>query len=94
MEIKVYNFILNGRNIFGQRVKNNLRTCDYVRKIATGQGDDYTTVCLRDYLCFKKYYKFIAIDLSKQQKLDADRKAMQKINFTGNLSRCNNIFHY
>ena len=35
----------------------------------------------------KKYYKLIAIDLRKQQKLDADPKAIEEINFTGNLSR-------
>ena len=29
----------------------------------------------------------IAIDLSKQQKLDADPKAIKQINFTGNLDR-------
>ena len=47
-----------------------------------GKGDDYTTGCLLDYPYFKKYYKLIAIDLSKQQTLDADPKAMQQINFT------------
>ena len=36
---------------------------------------------------FKKYYKLIAIDLSKWQKQDADPKATQQINFTGNLDR-------
>ena len=41
-------------------------------KIATGQGDNYTTGCLLDYPCFKEHYKLIAIDLGKQQKLDAD----------------------
>ena len=56
-------------------------------KIAAGQGNDYTTGCLLDYPCFKKYYKLISIDLRKQQKLDADPKAIQKINFSGNLSR-------
>ena len=40
-----------------------------------------------DYPCFKKYYKLIAVDLSKQQKLDADPKAKQQINFTGALTR-------
>ena len=60
---------------------------DNIRKIATGQADDYTTGCLLDYLYFKNYYKLIAIDLSKQQKLDTDPKAIQQINFTGNLSR-------
>ena len=36
---------------------------------------------------FKKYYQLIAIDLSKQQKLDADPKAIKQINFPGNLDR-------
>ena len=46
------------------------------------QGTDYTTGCLLDYPYFKKYYKLIVIDFSKQ---DADRKAIQKINFNGNV---------
>ena len=40
-----------------------------------------------DYNYFKKHYKMIAIDLSKQQGPDADPKAIQQINFTGNLDR-------
>ena len=44
-----------------------------MRKIATGHCDDCTTGFLLDYPYFKKYYKSIAIDLSKQQKLDADQ---------------------
>ena len=38
---------------------------DNIRKIATGQGDNYTSGCLQDYPYFKNYYKLIAIDLSK-----------------------------
>ena len=72
---------------FDQTVKNALRTYDNIRKIATGQGDDYTTGSLLDYPYFEKYYKLIAIDLSKQQKLDADPKAIQQINFTRNLTK-------
>ena len=45
------------------------------------------TGCLLDYTFFKKYYKLIAKDLSKQQKLDADPKALKQINFTGNLDK-------
>ena len=54
-----------------------------------------TTGCSLDYNCFIKH-KMMAIDLSKQQALDADPKAIQKINFTGNLSGNKNInvFHY
>ena len=51
---------------------------DSIWKIATGQGDNYTTGCLLDYNCFKNYCKMIAIDLSKQQALDADLKTIQK----------------
>ena len=79
--------MINGRDFFDQPIKNDLKAYDNIRKIATGQGDDYTTGCLLDYPYFKRYYKLIAIDLSKQQKLDADPKATQKINFTGNLDR-------
>ena len=47
----------------------------------------YTTGCLLDYPYFKDYCKMIAIDLSKQQALDTDPKAIQQINFTGNLNQ-------
>ena len=40
-----------------------------------------------DYLYFKNYYKLFAIDLSKQQNLDANPKTIQKVNFTENLRR-------
>ena len=70
------------RNLLIQLVKNNLRTIyDNIWKIETRQGDDYTTGCLLDYLYFKTYYKLIAIDLSKQQELDAELKAIKHINF-------------
>ena len=50
---------------------------DNIRKIATGQGDDYTTGCLLDYNYFKEHYRLIAIDLSKQQKLDTNPNLIQ-----------------
>ena len=61
-----------------------------VRKIATGQGDDYATGYLLDYPYFKKNYKMISIDLSKQKALDADPRAIQQINFIANLDRAAN----
>ena len=63
-------------------------------KNVTGQGDDYTTSCLLDYIYFKNYYKMIAVDLSKQQALDTDPKAIQKNNFTPNLDRAGNARFY
>ena len=61
-----------------------------IRRIVTGKGDDYTTVCLLDYCYFKKNYKMIAVDLSKQQAIDADPTAIQQTNFTANLDRPGN----
>ena len=61
-----------------------------LEKIATGKGDDYTTGCLLDYPYFKENYKMIAIDLSRQNELDADPRAIQQINFTANLDRAGN----
>ena len=79
--------MIDERNFLDQPIKNDLKTYDKIRKIATGQGDDYTTECLLDCPYFKKYYKLIAIDQSKQQKLDADPKTVQQINSTENISR-------
>ena len=59
--------MIDGRNVFDQPVKNNLITYDNIRKTVTGQGDDYTTGCLLDYNYCDKYYKMIAIDLSKKK---------------------------
>ena len=73
VEIKDYNVINDGQNFFEQPLKNDLRTYN-IRKITIGQEDDYTTGYLLDYTYFKE--KLIAIDLSKQQALDADAKAM------------------
>ena len=86
--------MIDGKSIFDQPVKDDKVTYENIRKIATGQGDDYTTGCLLDYTYFKKYYKMIAIDLSKQQALDADPKAIQQINFTANLDRAENTRLY
>ena len=56
---------------------------DEVRKVSTGQDDDYTTGCLLDYVYFKDNYRLIGVDLSKQNALDADPRAIQQIVFQG-----------
>ena len=94
VEIKDYNIMINGENFFDQPIKNNKVTYDNIRKIATGYGDDYTTGCLLDYPYFANNYKVIAVDLSKQQALDADPRAIQQINFTANLDRDGNTRVY
>ena len=94
VETKDYNVMIDGKNFFDQPIKNDKVTYENIRKIAAGRGDDYTTGCLLDYTYFKKYHKIIAVDLSKQQALDADPKAIQQINLTANLDRARNIRIY
>ena len=66
--------------------KNDPRTHDNIRKIATSKEDDYTTGCLLDFTYFKENHKLIAIGVSKQQGLDGGPKAIQHIYFTRNLA--------
>ena len=77
VEIKDYNVMIDGRNFFDQPINSMNKTYENIRRIAIGQGDDYTTGSLLDYSYFKENYKLIAIDLSKQQALDADPRAIQ-----------------
>ena len=94
VEIKDYNIMTNSENVFDQPIKNNKVTYENIRKNATGQGDDYTIGCLLDYSYFADTYKMIAVDLSKQQALDADPGAIQQINFYANLDRVGNTRVY
>ena len=71
-----YNVMIDGQNVFDQPVKNDQRTYDKIRKVMSGQRDDYTTGSLLDFVDFKIFYKTIAIDLSKQQALYDNPKAI------------------
>ena len=87
VEIKYYNAMIDGRNLFDRPINSMTKTFENIRKISTGQGDDYANGCLLDYSYFRENYKMIAIDLSKQQALNADQRTIQQINFTANLDR-------
>ena len=54
LEIKNYNIEIDGRNFYDQSIDDLIKQCDEVRKISTGQSDDYTTGCLLDFACFEK----------------------------------------
>ena len=90
VEIKDYNIMIDGRDFFDQPINIMNKTYENIRKIATGKGDDYKTGCLLDYPYFKDHYKMIAVDLRKQQELDADPRKIQQINFTASLDRAGN----
>ena len=79
--------MIDGRNVFDKPINSMTKTRENIRKLATGQGDDYTTGCLLDYSYFKDHYNMITMDLSKQQALDVDPRAIQQINLTAKLDR-------
>ena len=83
VKIENYNIEIDGRNLYDQPINDSIKQYDEVRKVSTGQGDDYTTGCLLDFAYFEKNYRLIAAGLSKQKALDVDPRAIQQIIFTG-----------
>ena len=65
VERKDYNVMIDDKNFFDQPINSELKAYENVRRIATGKGDDYTTVCLLHYSYFKENYKMIVIDIGK-----------------------------
>ena len=85
VDIAKYKVLINGRNLYDQSINDLIKQYDEIRKIATGQGDDYATGCLLDYQYFKNHCKLIAVGLSKQEELDVDPRDTQQIEFYGML---------
>ena len=78
VRVNDFNILIDGKSFFDLPVKNEEEACDKII-----DNNDYTTGNLLDFAYFKKHYKLIAIDLSKQTKL----KDPQQINFIGKCSR-------
>ena len=85
VNIANYNVLIDGRNVYDQPINDMIKQYHEIRKITTGQGDNYTIGCLLDYQYFKDYDNLIATDLSKQEELDTDSTAIQQIEFYGML---------
>ena len=65
--IRNHNVIINGKNFYDQSIDSDINVCyQAIRKLATGQGEDYTARCLLDYDYIKNHYKLITIDSSKR----------------------------
>ena len=80
--IKDFNVLIDGKSIFDVPVKNKEGAYEKIMSIT--KNNDYTTGNLLDYEYFSKYYKLIAIDLSKQIELE-NPDLRQQINFIGKL---------
>ena len=87
IDLNKYNVIIDGRNFYDNPIESDIEKYRELKKVMTGKGEDYTTGFLLDYNYFKKHYKLVAVDLSKQKELDADPTAIQQFNFF-NLSIC------
>ena len=85
VKITNYNVLIDGRTSYDQPINDQIKKHNDIRNTETEQGDDYTTGCLLDYQYFKDHYQLIAVDLRKQKELDADSRAIQRIEFYGML---------
>ena len=81
IDLNKYNIIIDGRNFYDNPIESNIEKYRELEKVMIGKGEDYTTGSLLDYDYFKKNYKLVAADLSKQKELDADPRAIQQIEF-------------
>ena len=81
IDLKKYNVIIDGRNFYDNSIESDIEKYRELKKAMIGKGEDYTTGSLLDYNYFKKHYKLVAVDLSKQKELDADPRAIQEIEF-------------
>ena len=54
VKIENYNIEIDGRNFYDQSINDSIKQYNEIRKISTGQGDDYTTGCLLDFVYFEK----------------------------------------
>ena len=81
--VKDFNIIIDKLAFFDLPIKTEEE--EYEKIIDISKNNEYTTGNLLDYDYFKKYYKLIAVDLSKQQVLQENEDLIQEINFTGRL---------
>ena len=92
IDINQYNVTIDGLNFYDNPIESDIEKYRELKKVMIGKGDDYTTGSLLDYNYFKKHYKLVAIDLSKQKELDADPRAIQQIEFKYMLSTNSTIY--
>ena len=76
IDLNKYNVIIDGRNFYDNPIESDIEKYRELKKVIIGKGED-----LLDFGYFKKHYKLVAVDLSKQKELDADPRAIQQIEF-------------
>ena len=81
--IKNYNVIINGKNFYDEAIDSSIKRYEEIRKLTTGQGQDYITGFLLEYGYIKSHCRLVGVDLSRQKESDVDPKAIQQIDLAG-----------
>ena len=81
IDLNKYNVIIDGRNFYDNPIESDIEKYRELKKVMIVKGEDCTTGSLLDFNCFKKHYKLVAVDLSKQKELDAD-PSVNKLNLS------------
>ena len=66
VKIENCNIDIDRINFYDKPINDLIKQYDEVRKVSTGQGDDYTNGCSLEFAYFKNNYRLIAADLSKK----------------------------
>ena len=91
-DLNKYNVIIDGRNVYDNPIEIDIEKYRELKKVMIRKGEDYNTGSLLNYNYFKKHYKLVAVDLSKQKELDADPRAIQQIEFKYMLGKNSTIY--
>ena len=78
------------KNFYDRPIDSDIIRSEEIKKLTTGQGEDYTTGCSSGYAYMQNPHILIAVDLSRHKELDADPKAIPQIELFGQLKKPDN----
>ena len=81
--IEDFNAINNEKNFYDQTIYSDIKQFKEIRKLTTGQDEDYTIGCFLDYKYMKNYLRLTSVDLSTRKELDDGLKSIQQIELVG-----------
>ena len=81
--VENFNAINNEKNFYDQTIYSDIKQFKEIRKLTTGQDEDYTIGCFLDYKYMKNYLRLTSVDLSTRKELDDGLKSIQQIELVG-----------
>ena len=92
ISLNKYNVIIDGRNFCDNPIESDIKKYRELKKVMIGKERRLYYRSLLDYIYFDQHYKLVAVDLPKQNELDADPKAIQQIEFKNMLGTNSTIY--